>query len=285
MPKPGAKDDPVKAGDAVSAWKMFKKQIREVLKVQQRRLESAMVATRRWSVSEFATHVVSHPLMGLLAQGILWGGLDATNRLATTFRVTEDRTLALRDESPCSLDGLAGVVIVHPLHLADDERRAWQDAFTDHEILPAFPQLGRRTYRLQPGETQETVLRRFDGKAVEATMLMGVLDRMGWERGPTSSMYRDHVYSGGLATFHLRYFPNADLTAVLRYRAGLPAVGVGVYQMDWPDQTLDGCFFLPGLDEPSGGFQPDRAVPLGSIDAVVLSEVLTTLETLAGKAG
>ena len=40
-------------------------------------------------------------------------------------------------------------------------------------------------------------------------------------------------------------FANADLTAVLCYRAGVATTDG--YRPDWPDQTLDVCFFVPGL--------------------------------------
>jgi hypothetical protein len=184
LPRPAAGDDPAKAADAVAAWKALKKQLREVLKVQRTRLESAMVAQRRWSAGEFEAYLVRHPLMGLLARGVVWGGLDPAGRLARTFRVTEDRTLALRDESPCSLEGLAGVFIVHPLHLADEDRRAWLGVLADHEVLPPFEQLTRKVSRLEPHERSQKVLHRVEGKRVAAAVLLGVLDRTGWDRGP-----------------------------------------------------------------------------------------------------
>jgi hypothetical protein len=281
LPKPGANDDPVKAPQAVAEWKVFKKQIREVLKVQQARLESAMLSGRRWGVEEFETYLVRHSLMGLLAQGILWGALDEDKRLVKTFRVTEDRTLVDRHEALCDLAAVAGVFIVHPLHLSEEERRAWQEVFMDHEILAAFPQLTRRVHLLAPEETGLTVLRRYDGKKVPAVTLMGILDRTGWDRGrpegsPGSGWGTERVMS------YLRYFHAADLTAVLRFRDGIPAVGG--YQLNLPDQVLGGCFFVPRLDEPASGFQTGEAVPLGTVDRVVLSEVIGVLEVLASKA-
>jgi hypothetical protein len=284
LPKPGAADDPVKAAEAVAAWKVFKKQIREVLKVQQARLESAMLSLRCWSVKELSTWLVQHPLIGLLAQGILWGGLDSRNRLVKTFRVTEDRTFAQADETPCVLDELAGVFIVHPLHLSDEQRRAWLEVFTDHEVLPPFPQLTRRIYRLQPDEAKQTVLRRYDGKRIQAGPLIGILNSMGWDRGqpdmPKSQSY--HRPMPSRVTKHLRYFHQAALTAVVGYRDGLPVLQK--YDPAWPNQVLDGCYFVRRLEEPADGFQPSQAVPLGSVDPVVMSEVLHTLEVLASKA-
>jgi hypothetical protein len=281
LPQPGVNDDPIKAAESIVNWKVFKKQIREVLKVQQTRLESSMLSIRCWSVKDFTTWIVKHPLMGVLSQGILWGGLDQRNRLVQTFRVNEDRGFLDRHESPCSLDGVSGIIIPHPLYLSDEERRAWLDVFTDHEILAPFPQLTRPIYGLLPGESEQTVLRRFDGKKIAAATLLNVLDRMGWDRGrPVPGASRRF---GALAMTHLRYFHQAQLTAVLGYQIGVP-IGSFPYDSSYPEQTLNGCYFVPRLDEPSGGFTPADAVPLSKVDKVVMSEVLTTLETLASKA-
>ena len=47
LPKPGKSDDATKAGESVAAWKLMKKQIKEVVSVQSARLEQAMVTGRR----------------------------------------------------------------------------------------------------------------------------------------------------------------------------------------------------------------------------------------------
>ena len=43
LPKPNAKDDAAKAEAAVAEWKLLKKQLKEVIKLQSPRLEAAMV--------------------------------------------------------------------------------------------------------------------------------------------------------------------------------------------------------------------------------------------------
>src|SRR5919202_2950358 len=48
LPKPGAKDDPTKAQQAVSEWKLLKKQVAEVAKIQAVRLAQAIVTGPRW---------------------------------------------------------------------------------------------------------------------------------------------------------------------------------------------------------------------------------------------
>src|SRR5262249_15425917 len=88
LPKPNTKDDPAKAACAQAAWKLIKKQLRDILSAQSTRLESAMLTQRAWSVGEFQTYLVRHPVMGQLTQRLLWAGRDA--QAARFFRVNED---------------------------------------------------------------------------------------------------------------------------------------------------------------------------------------------------
>src|SRR5262249_47642223 len=55
LPKPTKTDDAVRAAEAANAWKLLKKQLREVLKLQSSRLEKAMLDQRHWSAGEFDT--------------------------------------------------------------------------------------------------------------------------------------------------------------------------------------------------------------------------------------
>jgi hypothetical protein len=216
--------------------------------------------------------------MSRLARGILWGGFDAGGCFAGAFRVNEDAAWVDRNENPFPTKGLASIGIVHPLHLGDDERRAWQAVLDDHELLPPFPQLGRPIYRLEGAEAGARVLRRFDGVQVPAITLVNLLDRNGWDRGrPVSALdFQDRCVA------HLKYFPGIDRLAVLRYAPGLPRF-LRREEMD-SLRTLQECFFVPADVEPAHGFHPTDAVPLGSIDPVVLCEVLALLHQLGSKA-
>src|SRR5262249_49415496 len=129
LPKPSSKDDPALAGPAVADWKLLKKQLREVLKVQVFRLEQAMVTGRRWSVDEFRTLLLGHPLLSHLVRRLLWGGYADTGRLLRAFRATEEGDLAGERDEPVGLDGVARVGLVHPLSLSADQKQAWGEVF------------------------------------------------------------------------------------------------------------------------------------------------------------
>lgn len=271
LPKPGTKDDTALATAAVNAWKLLKKQVREVAKVQADRLEQAMVIGRRWTVADFETLLVKHPLMTNLVRLILWGGYDESGKLVSTFRVTEERDYADVNEATLSLQGVAKVGIVHPLHLSEADQAAWGEIFGDYEIIPPFPQLGRPVHRLEPEEQNAKEIVRNKGLKVPAITLVGILDRHGWIRG----MPED----AGVFHEHSKAFEGANVTAIVQYD-GIP---IGA-MIDWDDQDMKSCFFIPGVYKP--GVYPDhkKQLTLGSVDPVVISEVLGTLGAVAAKA-
>jgi predicted DNA-binding WGR domain protein len=270
LPAPGAKDDAVKAEEATAAWKLMKKQIKEVARIQADRLEQAMVTGRRWKTADFETLILRHPLMTHLARLLLWGVFDARG-LREAFRVTEDQDCANLDEEPYALPASGKIGLVHPLQLDDGAREAWGQRFADYAIISPFPQLGRPVHRLEKGEEKRTSLERFNIK-LPAPTLVYTLEKLGWARGL--------AMDAGCFDEHSRQFPSATVTALLSYEG---TVSMGYIQPD-EELTITGCCFLNELREPSGYEKPKDSLELGAVDPIVLSETLHDLTILASKA-
>lgn len=270
LPAANRADDPPKVEKAKEEWKLLSKQLRAILTTQQDRLEQAMLSGRRWTAAEFDRYIVRHPVVGLLARRLLW----ATQ--GQTFRITEDRTFADQEESLVSLEPTASVRLVHTLHLDEPTRHAWQETFTDHEIIAPFPQLARKVRTLALEERQARVITRQRGAKVPTVTLVGILDRLRWERGPRPGQ----TVAGGM-TFstprHVKYFASADLLAFLDHLPGVPLVGV---YFDLSEQTLGACGFVRGI---FGAVGIEHAIPLVEVDPVILSEVLGLMEVLKEK--
>jgi hypothetical protein len=262
LAKPTAKDDAEKARAALGEWAVLKKQVREALRVQAQRLERLMVVGRRWPVAEFEALLVRHPLLVHLVRRLLWGGHDAQGQLARTFRVTEERQYADRRDAPCTLEGVASVGIVHPLHLSAEELAGWGEVFGDYEIIPPFAQLGRKVHRLLPGEEGRTAVTRFNDVAVPLMLFMGVLKSNGWTNGQ---------YDGGhyLPGYRKR-FEERGVVAVISNSVG--AVNA----------QITGASFE--ADAPGAGPNERPPLPLGQVDPVVVSEVLSVLGVLRARA-
>ncbi|WP_433328685.1 DUF4132 domain-containing protein [Spirillospora sp. CA-294931] len=173
LPKPGVKDDQEQAAAAYKRFAALKRDVRTVATDQIRRLEDAMVGRRRWTVTEFQTFFVSHPLLGHLARRLVWLSDD------TSFRVTEDGTLADAGDDAFALSP-SRIGIAHPLDLSNGVQ-AWAEVFADYEILQPFPQLGRPVYTLTEQERRTGELARFEGGTVALGKILD-LERRGWQR-------------------------------------------------------------------------------------------------------
>ena len=271
-PKPGARDDGALAERAREEWKLVRKQIADVAKIQADRLESAMVTGRRWTAGEFRAYLVDHPLQRHLTRLLVlgaWHGDDGPR----TFRLSEEGDLADADDAPFALDDDAEVTIVHPLQLGEAERAAWGELLADYEIVPPFPQLGRTVYDVEPAELDQHDITRFAAHKVPPTTLVGILERTGWSRGP--------ALDGGLFHVHTRYFRHADISVVVSYD-GIP---MG-YMVDWEDQAVEHCYAVKGESAAEWDYdlRRGRALRWREVDPIVRSEALRTVHAIVARA-
>lgn len=272
LPKPSKRDDAVKATAAYEAWKLIKKQVRDLLKVQVVRLQQAMISQRRWTATEFETLLVQHPVMTHLVQRLVWGGFDEAGTRVQSLRVTDERDFSDVEDEPIELDGVVAVGVLHPLQLDSAERADWGELLSDYDIIPPFPQLGRQVNTLTEEERQTDTLHRLENLKIPSITLRGILERSHW--------VRDTPADAGGYYGHSRPFPFANVTAVITYEEGLFVGGYDIYD----HQTVTGCFFVPGLYEPRMYPRHKARVPLGEVSPMVVSEVLSLLHVLAGKA-
>ncbi|RSN53926.1 DUF4132 domain-containing protein [Actinomadura sp. WAC 06369] len=177
LPKPGAKDDPVRAPAAHAAFAALKRDVRAVASDQRRRLQRAMVAGRRWEPAEFRDLVAGHPLVRHLARRLVWTAHDGG--AVTAFRVAEDGTFADVDDDACTVPEPARIGLPHPLHLGAEAVAAWSRVFADYEILQPFPQLDRAVVVLTEAERRRGDLDRLRGVRIPAAEA-AALHRRGW---------------------------------------------------------------------------------------------------------
>jgi hypothetical protein len=268
LPKPTKTDDAQLAEQAVLEWKLIKKQVREVAKVQSGRLEQALLGKRRWTTDEFENFIVNHPLMIHIARRLLWGGYDSDSKLKMTFRITDEKDYADSDDEPVTLDDVNCIGLAHPLHLSVDDIAKWSEVFGDYEIIPPFPQLARKTYALLPEERDAFEITRFAEIKIQVLPMIGITQKLGWIRGTP--------LDGGLFHQHIKPFATENVTAFIEY----PGIPIGYYE-GWEDQKIERCYFLRGVYTEAGYHDPRVAkIKLSDIDPVVMSEVLRDLFVL-----
>ena len=270
LPKPGKKDDLDKANSAIAAWKILKKQITQVSKIQAVRLEQAMITQRRWTVAEFELRIVNHPLMTHLAQSLIWTGYGDRNE-RILIRIAEDRTYSDIEDEILSLENVTRVGIVHPISLDKTEQQQWSQLWLDYELFSPFPQCDRELFFPTPEEQETTVVTRFKDKTIPGIRLVSTFEKQGWIRGG--------VGDGGGCNEHSKAYPNANLIICIEYTGGIAMWDV----RHSSDIEITRCYFAP-LETHNPGLMLTanykKALRLKDVDAIVFSEVMRDLTLL-----
>ncbi len=269
LPSPNSSDDKERAEAAVVAWKLLKKTLKEVLKIQAERLEDAMITGRRWTPEEFQMLLVKHPLMVNLARQLVFGCYDGQGAVQSTFRITEDQSLADSNDDPCDLPGAGSIGVVHPAHLDEAAKSAWGQVLSDYEIIPPFQQLGREICRPEPGDLDLTSITRFKGPKIPGITVYGILERSHW--------VKDIPADNGGFMQHSKHFPAANVTTFIAYDPGL---SMGYY--DEPQQ-IHSVYFVPGHVKPDWWGDHKNKLPIKAVDPVVVSEVLRLVHAIVAK--
>ncbi|MGQ2802254.1 DUF4132 domain-containing protein, partial [Leptospira santarosai] len=271
LPKPNSKDDSDLANASVEEWKLMKKQIREIGKIQAQRMEQAMVTGRRWKTEEWEMLIAKHPLMTHIAKTILWWVcFPDREKSVEVFRLTEEMDYADVHDNSLNLRGGSYVGIVHPLLLLSEEKKSWGQLFTDYEIVSPFSQLGRPVYVLSEEDKSKREIPGFTKQKVKAEQLVFGLEKMGWSRGAAGD--------GGGIDEHSKQFEIDDVTAVIRYNGDDLSYGnIGGQNLD-----LEGAYFVKGLREPSFYEDKETKLSLQEINPLAFSETLHGLIQVSG---
>ncbi|WP_032916663.1 DUF4132 domain-containing protein [Leptospira santarosai] len=271
LPKPNSKDDADLANASMEEWKLMKKQIREIGRIQAQRMEQAMVTGRRWKTEEWEMLIAKHPLMTHIAKTILWWVcFPDREKSVEVFRLTEERDYADVHDNSLNLRGGSYVGIVHPLLLLSEEKKSWGQLFTDYEIVSPFSQLGRPVYVLSEEDKSKREIPGFTKQKVKAEQLVFGLEKMGWSRGAAGD--------GGGIDEHSKQFEVDDVTAVIRYDGDDLSYGnIGGQNLD-----LEGAYFVQGLREPSFYEDKETKLSLQEINPLAFSETLHGLIQVSG---
>ncbi|WP_205325695.1 DUF4132 domain-containing protein [Glycomyces sp. YM15] len=262
LPKPGAKDDAAIAEASYQRFALLKKELRTAAADQVARLESSMAGDRTWSLEEFQTFFVEHPLVKHLARRLVWlaGG--------TGFRIAEDGTFSDANDESVLLPDDAVIRLAHPVHLEPKEIDAWAEILSDYEILQPFEQLSRPVLAFTDEELATGHLARFDDADVEIGRLLALTKR-GWRRAaPEDAGVEPGIYyplpGGGYVTIALD-----------------PGIWVGMIAEN-PIQRLNGVYLSDRLEFWRPGWQGAGEGHPHDIDPVTASEVLGALNSLNG---
>jgi len=205
-------DDPEKVELARQEWEVVQAKLRDVIKIQTRRMEQAMVSRRRWDADEWKRVILEHPLMINFAKRMVWGVYDDED-LVQMFRADEAGDLVdQNDDEVWLVNDDDQIGLVHPLEMDTADRQTWADSFADYEIFAPLEQLGREIYTPSDDEMSKTISMHFAGQVVEAQALKRVMKQRMWRRetGWSTRVYFYKEYVDGTPDVYIYISPGFE---------------------------------------------------------------------------
>ncbi|GAA0595802.1 DUF4132 domain-containing protein [Kribbella sandramycini] len=252
LPAPRQSDDADAAAAAKKTLGAAKRELKALVQAQTTRLYEAMCTGRSWLAADWQLYLNGHPILRRLSQRLTWIADGAR-----VFRPLDDGTLTTVDDDPIELAPDAVITLAHDTLLTSDAVQAWQEHFTDYELVPLFQQFGRGSYLLPPEKTTDKALHDFEGHLVEAFALRSRAGKLGYLRGETGD--------GG-------WFYS--------YEKRLPAIGLTV-ELGFTGNLLPEENKTVALTELAVRGRGHQALRLSDVPQVLLSEAYNDLRQLA----
>jgi Domain of unknown function (DUF4132) len=200
-----------------------------------------------------------------------WLSIAALPQIDREYSLTESQVLSLLAGLKSGVHPLlvalrerVSVGLVHPAHLSEGERALWGEILNDYEIFQPFRQLNRTVFGLEAGELVEIL--RFGKIDVPNNVVLTILKKGGWS-------YREK----GRRILHCKSIAYAVVTAVVQHSQTVYA------GYDSGTSRMERCWFVAGDRLSAAEIAPERALLLGEVDPMAVSEVLRTLGAIAAK--
>lgn len=281
LPSVGVRDteDIAKASNA--EFKQMKKQLKNVVSIQKLRLETAMLADRRWTVDAWESLFVKNPVMHKFAMGLIWIAYE-DNKAVQSFRYMEDGTFNTSDEDEYELPKDCTIGLAHTIDLDEETVLAWKEQLNDYEIIQPIEQLEKKVYTVTDDEKGKLDLTRFNGRELNGYTLLNRMTKMGWYKGSVQD-------AGCFYTFY-----REDITkridmgnGVIKYEGNAVELNFSGMYVAGEDETVsieNVRFYKPGTVE-HGSYVYDEAndeksLKLDRVNPRYFSEIVAQLETI-----
>ncbi|MBM7070293.1 DUF4132 domain-containing protein [Actibacterium sp. 188UL27-1] len=118
-----------------------KKNIAATMTAQTARLYAEMCHDRVWTLADWQTFIVDHPILSRLSQRLVWTAQTTAGR--QTFRPTAEGDFSDVADMPVRLDQTNGISLAHRVTVDAETATAWQRHLADYEVTALFDQFAR----------------------------------------------------------------------------------------------------------------------------------------------
>jgi hypothetical protein len=208
LPAPRQSDDADQAKESKKAFTAAKKELKGIATLQTQRLYEALCTERSWSVEDWESYLLGHPVVGPGVRRLVWVATSDDGK-TTVFRPMDDGSLTDVDDNEVSVPAGARVRVAHDSLLTPEQVEMWTAHLADYEVTPLFEQLGRGVHAVTPETRSKRELTDFTGHLVEAFALRGRATKLGYTRGQSED--------GGWFYSYDKRFPTLGLVATIGF--------------------------------------------------------------------
>ncbi|UQV44482.1 DUF4132 domain-containing protein [Janthinobacterium lividum] len=243
-------DDERLVHDARQALVACRKEIKLVAETQAARLYGAMCTGRVWPLEEWQRYLLGHPIVGRLAQRLVWQVLDDGGVPLQLLRPTEDGSLIGADDAELVLAPGSALRLAHAAILSGPQIGDWQRHLIDYKITPLFEQLQRASpdAALLGGAAIGDRL----GWVSDTQTLRTAFGKLGYQRAPADD--------GGLCDSYYKDFGAADLRVAIDFSGNVQ-----------PEENLPAALKSLRFERLSGP-RRQRGVAPAEVPGVLLAE-------------
>ena len=254
-----------------------------MLTAQRSRLDNLMISTKAWSITDFRTRYLDHPISGAIARKLVWlvDGIPALFQNGHALDV---------DGKPITHGQTADITIWHPALRPTAEILAWRTRLETLQITQPFKQAHREIYLLTDAERNtRTYSNRFAAHIIKQHQFNALATARGWKS--KLRLMVDDTY-----TAPCKILPQFNLRAEFWVEGsgdqyGADTNDTGVYLRLATDQVR---FYPSAAAQPSahasgGGYgegyrQPlaTEPLPLDQVPALAFSEIMRDVDLFVG---
>lgn len=163
-------------------FKEIEKEVKDVVKSQNGRLEKYMIEERQWTSEQWQNFFLQNPIMFVYAMKLLWCIFDESNRLKTIFYCSEDTTLYDYEDNEVELSESDNIRIFHPIYISNEPSQLWQAKLYEMGFVSIFPQIQRPVFRVLEEELDKHYSQVFNNQSIPkgADFVSATIEKLGW---------------------------------------------------------------------------------------------------------
>ncbi len=138
--------------DELKALKKKLKDIDTLMPSIRFRVENLFLQNRDWSLADFRSRFLDHPLVGVVARNLIWNA--STENSETPVFLHQEKFVDADGKPVQSISEGSRISLWHPMHSEADVTHRWRKWLLEHGITQPFKQAHREIYALTDAERE-----------------------------------------------------------------------------------------------------------------------------------